>query len=148
MTRRIAFWWSAYPDRKWPSLSYQSPCCLSSSPFTYCTTAPFTASTRYPPSKDARSSWSLRYVSRMCNENACRRRQGDGCSMYDGFMVGTRDTASPLLQLQGSLSAHESPPAPGHHNRRTQVRHEGTAGDALPASSNTEGGRRGPLLRP
>lgn len=69
-------------------------------------------------------------------------------AMYAGFMAGTRDAASPFLQLQGSLPAHESPSPPGHHNRRTQVRHEGIAGDALLAPADTEGGWRGPLLRP
>jgi hypothetical protein len=56
VTRRIAFWWSAYPDQKWPSHFCRSLYCLSFSPFTYFTTAPFTASTRCPPSRGARSS--------------------------------------------------------------------------------------------
>lgn len=61
--------------------------------------------------------------------------------MYGGFMIGTRDAASPLLKLQGSLPAYESPSPPGHHNRRTQMRHESIAGDALLAPADTEGGR-------
>lgn len=80
-------------------------------------------------------------VNKNCMSLMLPKTERDGCVMYDGFTTGTRDAASPLLQLQGSLPAHESPSSPGHHNRRTQMRHEGTAGDALPAPADTEGGR-------
>lgn len=49
---------------------------------------------------------------------------------------------------QGPLSQDHETVAPGHHNRGAQVRYPGATGDAVPASADTKGRRRGSLLRP
>lgn len=56
--------------------------------------------------------------------------------------------APPPLLEQGALPPHEPSSTTGDNNRGEEVRDEGPSRDAVPPSPDTEGGGRGPLLRP